>query len=299
MTPDAFRYARPGSLDEAVALLGDAGALARVLAGGQSLIPLLAQRLLRPELVVDINRIPGLDQIELLPDCVRMGALVRQEQARLSPLVRMHVPGLSQALDWVASPGIRERGTVIGNLIANAPAAELPAVALALGARFVVRDGTGGHVLAAAELLGSGKRLGPDALATHVLWPRTPGLGGFYEVARRDGHAPVVGAMVRVAAKHCCVGLCGVAAVGMACPTVAHGLFARWPQIPATAELDRLLEQDLSEPLFGTAFVDAAYRREVAPVVIQRAAAAAAGADVGVGVGADTHAGAGAGASRA
>src|SRR5260370_176086 len=87
-----------------------------------------------PALLVDINRVPHLAQIEVGPDHIRMGALGRQEQARLSSVVRAEVCGLSQALDWVASPVIRERGTVVGNLIANTPGAELPAVAIALGA---------------------------------------------------------------------------------------------------------------------------------------------------------------------
>jgi carbon-monoxide dehydrogenase medium subunit len=281
LTPSAFRYARPGSLDDAVALLGDHEADARVLAGGQSLIPLLVQRAVRPDLVIDINHIPALDRIEIGPDHIHMGALVRQEQARLSEVIRAEVPGLSEALDWVASPVIRERGTVVGNLVANAPGAELPAVAIALGARFAVRDRAGERLVAAADLLGAGCRLAADALVTHVLWPRLPGLGGFYEVARRDGHAPVVGAMVTLSQKNCRVGLCGVAAIGIACPTVARAILIRFPTAPFLSEIDQLLERDLDEPVFGNAFVSGDYRREVAPVVIQRAIVAAARAGHG------------------
>ncbi len=280
MTPAAFSYARPGSLDEAVALLRDRNTDACILAGGQSLIPLLAQRIVRPRLVIDINRIADLDDIVQTHDHIRMGALVRQEQARSSSMIRTEVPGLSEALDWVASPVIRERGTVVGNLIANSPGSELPAVAMALGARFAVRDAAGERLVAAADLLGAACRLAPDALVTHVLWPRNPGRGGFYEVARRDGHAPVVGAMVSVGTNRCHVGLCGVAAVGLACPTVADAILRRFPFAPEAAEIDRLLERDLGElaitPAFGTAFVGVEYRRRVAPVVIQRAIAAAA-----------------------
>jgi carbon-monoxide dehydrogenase medium subunit len=276
LTPSAFRYARPGSLDEAVALLRDHGADARVLAGGQSLVPLLVQRAVRPGLVIDINRIPDIDRIEVWPDHIRMGALVRQEQARRSSVVHDEVCGLSEALDWVASPVIRERGTVVGNLVANAPGAELPAVAIALGARFAVLDRTGERLVAAADLLGAGCRLAMDALVTHVLWPRSPGLGGFYEVARRDGHAPVVGAMVNLGKEKCRVGLCGVAAIGIACPTVARAIFIRFPTVPFLSEIDQLLERDLDGPVMDNAFVSADYRRDVAPVVIRRAVAAAA-----------------------
>jgi len=279
LTPSPFRYARPGSLHEAVALLHDPHGDTRILAGGQSLIPQLAQRLVRPRLVLDINHIAGLDHIEPCDGHIRMGALVRQEQARVSSLVRTEIPGLSQALDWVASPVIRERGTVVGNLVANAPGTELPAVAMALGARFVVHDSAGERRVDAADVLGLGRRLAPEALVTHVLWPRNPGCGGFYEVARRLGAAPVVGAMVSVGSAGCQVGLCGVAAVGLACPTVADTIHRRFPAAPEAAEIDRLLARDLSEdrsgPAFGTALVGAEYRRRVAPVVIQRAIARA------------------------
>ncbi len=276
MTPCAFSYARPDSVDEAVRLLGDHRTDARILSGGQSLIPLLVQRAVRPRLVIDINRIPGLDEIAVGRDHIRMGALVRQEQARLSPVVRDEVGGLCEALHWVASPVIRERGTLVGNLVANAPGAELPAVAIALGARIAVRDRSGERVVAAAELLGPRGGLAADALVTHVLWPRLRGFGGFYEVARRDGHAPVVGALVFRSQEECRVGLAGVAATGIACPAVARAIFRRFPTAPSVAEIDALLDQDLEEPVVDDAFVGAQYRREVAPVVIQRAVMAAA-----------------------
>jgi carbon-monoxide dehydrogenase medium subunit len=276
MTPCAFSYARPDSVDEAVALLGGHGADARVLAGGQTLIPLLVQRTVRPRLVLDINRIAGLDRIEIEPDHIRMGALVRQEQARLSPVVRDEVCGLREALDWVASAVIRERGTVVGNLVANAAGAELPAVAIALGARFALRDRSGERLVAAADLLGPARGPAADALVTHVLWPRSRGCGGFYEVARREGHAPVVGALVFRGPGECRVGLCGVAATAIACPAVARAIFSRFPMAPSTSEIDGLLDQDLEEPILDDAFVGAAYRREVAPVVIHRAVVAAA-----------------------
>jgi carbon-monoxide dehydrogenase medium subunit len=280
LTPGAFRYARPGSVNEVAALLGEHAADARVLAGGQSLIPLLAQRTVRPRLVIDINRIPSLDGIEIFADHIRMGALVRQEQARLSQVIRDEVCGLSETLEWVASPVIRERGTVVGSLVANVPGSELPAVAIALGAKFAMLDLTGERLVEAADLLGPGCRFAADALVTHVLWPRSPGHGGFYEVARRDGHAPVVGAMVALSRDDCRVGLCGVAATGIACPAVARAIFIGFPTAPHLSEIDQLLDRDLAGPVFGNAFVDAEYRREVAPVVIRRAVAAAGGGTV-------------------
>src|ERR1700728_3728907 len=196
MKPAPFRYARPGSVAEAVGLLAVHGTAARLLAGGQSLMPLLARRIERPSLVIDINRIAGLDEIEISPTRIRMGALVRQEQALRSPVVRQEVAGLAAALAWVANPVVRQRGTVIGNLVTNSPGAELPAVALALGAEFAVRHADGEEIVPAAALLGPQQGVPLHAMITHVLWPRRPAGAGFYEVARRDGHAPVVSALV-------------------------------------------------------------------------------------------------------
>ena len=200
-----------------------------------------------------------------------MGALVRQEAARLSPVLRAHVPALVAALEWVASPVIRERGTVIGNLAANTPGSELPAVAIALGCQFVVRGRAGARLVAARELLGLQGQMPSDAFITHVLWPKSPGRAGFYEVARREGHAPVVGAMAHLGMDDCRIGLCGVTAVGVSCDNVAREVFTRFPHRLTSSQIDQLLERDLNLPLYGNAFVSVAYRREVAPVVIQRA----------------------------
>jgi aerobic carbon-monoxide dehydrogenase medium subunit len=271
MKPAPFRYARPGNLDEAVALLGSPGTTARLLAGGQSLMPLMLRRLERPSLVIDINRIAGLDEIEILPTRIRMGALVRQEQARRSPVVHQDVPGLAAALAWVANPVVRQRGTVVGNLVTNSPGAELPAVALALGAEFVLRHAKGEEIVPAEALLGPQQGVPPHAMITHVLWPRRPAGAGFYEVARRDGHAPVVSALVTLVGADCRVALSGVCPTGLSCPTVARVIAERFPRLPSTGELAAALREDLTGPLYSDAYSSARYRLEVAPVVSQRA----------------------------
>ena len=272
MKPAPFRYARPGSVAEAVGLLATHVTSARLLAGGQSLMPLLLRRVERPSLVIDINRIAGLDEIEILPTRIRMGALVRQEQALRSPIVRQDVAGLAAALAWVANPVVRQRGTVIGNLVTNSPGAELPAVAMALGAEFVVRHVNGEEVVAAAALLGPGRGLAADAMITHVLWPRRPAHVGFYEVARREGHAPVVSSLVTMTGDDCRVALSGVCPTGLACPTVARLIAERFPRLPETEELANALREDLVSPVYDDAYSSARYRLEVAPVVSQRAA---------------------------
>jgi carbon-monoxide dehydrogenase medium subunit len=272
MKPAPFQYARAGSVGEAVSLLGTQVTAARLLAGGQSLMPLLLRRLERPALLIDINRIPGLDRIEALPLHIQMGALVRQEQARRSVLVREEVPGLAAALGWVANPVIRQRGTVIGNLVTNAPGSELPAVALALQAQFVVRSAQGEEVRSAHDLLAADQGLPPHLMVTHVLWPRRPARAAFYEVARRDGHTPVVSALVTLTGTDCRVALSGVAATGLSCASVAQRIARRFPQVPEVAEIAAALGEDLKEPLHADAWTGARYRLEVAPVVIRRAA---------------------------
>jgi carbon-monoxide dehydrogenase medium subunit len=270
--PAPFHYARPRSVTEAVKLLATHGAGAKLLAGGQSLMPLMVRRLARPELVIDINRIEGLDQIEILPTQIRMGALVRQEQARRSSIVREQIAGVAEALAWVANPVVRRRGAVIGNLVTNSPGAELPAVALALGAQFVLRYPDGEETVTAASVLGAEKRVPANAMVTHVLWPRRAGSVGFYEVARRAGHAPVVSAMVSMSQGDCRVAVSGVCANGLSCPTMARLIAQQFPSPPEPGELASALRHDLTGPVYGDAYSSARYRLEVAPVVSRRAA---------------------------
>ncbi len=272
MKPALFAYARPSTVTDAAALLASHGAAARILAGGQSLMPLMTRRLARPELVIDINRIAGLDVIEMLPTHVRMGALVRQEHALCSSVVRECIAGVAEALAWVANPVVRQRGTVVGNLVTNGPGAELPAVAMALGAEFVLRYPNAEETVPAAAVIGAGHTLPPNAVVTHVLWPRRAGPAGFYEVARRDGHAPVVSAMVTLNDGDCRVAMSGVCATGLSCPSMARVIAREFPRTPRMGDLASALQDDLTGPVFGDLYSSARYRLEVAPVVIQRAA---------------------------
>jgi carbon-monoxide dehydrogenase medium subunit len=270
--PAPFQYVRASSASEAARLLTAGGANARLLAGGQSLMPLMTRRIERPRLIIDINRIPGLDCIEIVGTQVRMGALVRQEQALRSPIVRNCAAGVAEALAWVANPVVRRRGTVIGNLVSNTPGAELPAVALALGAEFVLRYSDRVATVPAGELLGANRKLPQGAMVSHVLWPRRPGRVGFYEVARREGHAPVVSAMVSESEGDWRVAVSGVCATGLACPTMARVLAREYPRAPAMADLAHALKADLTGPLYGDVHSSACYRFGVAPLVSRRAA---------------------------
>ncbi len=138
-----FRYHAPASVGEAVELLGELGEDAKVLAGGQSLLPLLALRLARPSDLVDVGRLPELAAIDGDEDTVTVGAAVRQRAAERDPVLTDRCPLLAEALPCIGHAAIRNRGTVGGSLAHADPAAELPVVAVALDATLVVRSPRG------------------------------------------------------------------------------------------------------------------------------------------------------------
>lgn len=196
MKPPAFDYVRPASPEEAVEALARAGGDGKILAGGQSLMPMLNFRLLRPSVLVDINRVAALDRIDADAGGLRIGALARHHKVEMSPVVRQHLPIVSAAMTHVAHLAIRNRGTIGGSLAHGDPAAELPMLCALLGARFKIR-GPGGHrMIEASEF-----HLGPlttalaetellEEIAIPYLPPRTG--WGFEEVARRHGDFAIV-----------------------------------------------------------------------------------------------------------
>jgi len=192
MKPPPFAYHDPRAIDDALALVARHGEAAKILAGGQSLMPMLNFRLARPEHVIDVNRVAGLDALEASgAGGLRIGALVRQRALERSPLVRERAPLIARALPFVGHPQIRARGTVGGSLAHADPAAELPAVMVALEARFTLRSAGGQRSLGAEEFFVSalGTALRPDEILTEVhVPPRTARSGsGLHEVAIRHG----------------------------------------------------------------------------------------------------------------
>jgi carbon-monoxide dehydrogenase medium subunit len=197
MKAPAFRYARPESLDEAIALLAEYGSEARVLAGGQSLMPMLNLRLLAPAVLVDINRIPGLSEVTAHPQGIQIGATARHAAVLYSEEVARAAPLLALALPHVAHLAVRNRGTHGGSCALADPSAELPACALALEASFVLR-GPGGERRVAAQEFFRGlyeTALGADELLVRVDYPRAQAgrRYGFDEVARRRGDFAIAG----------------------------------------------------------------------------------------------------------
>jgi CO/xanthine dehydrogenase FAD-binding subunit len=202
MKPAPFEYFRPRALDEALELLAEHGSDAKPLAGGQSLIPAMNFRLATPAVLVDLN---GLRELSYITDDggeIRIGGMCRQRTVERSPLVAERVPLLAETMPHIAHPAIRNRGTVGGSLAHADPAAELPAVMLALNATLVVRGAVGARAVSADEffvgLFSTSVR--PGELLTEVRIPRPAKRSGFAfcEISRRHGDFALVGAAAAV-----------------------------------------------------------------------------------------------------
>jgi aerobic carbon-monoxide dehydrogenase medium subunit len=283
MKPVDFRLHRPDTRAEARALLHEHADDVKVLAGGQSLVPLLNFRLARPEHVVDIGRIGSLAEVRRTPDELVVGSMVRQAQAERSRAVAAGAPLLAAALPNIAHPPIRNRGTVGGSLAHADPAAELPAVAMALDAVLVAASVRGEREIPAAEFFRGylTTALDADELLTEIRFPRpAAGTGAaFLEVARRRGDFALVGAAVqvtldgvRIAEARVCFS--GVSQIPHRCREAERVLLdatARSPKVREAADAAR----DGMQPS-GDLHASAAYRKDVSGTLLARAVAEAA-----------------------
>jgi len=197
MKPARFDYHAPASVDEAIALLARYGGEAKLLAGGQSLVPLLNFRLSRPAALVDLNRAAGLAYIHEAAGHVRIGAMTRQRAIEFSPVIRRHLPLLAEATTLVGHLPIRSRGTIGGSLAHADPSAEYPTALTALGGQVVVRGPRGERTLAAGELFQGylTTTLAADEMLVEVRLPAMPDGAGFAfeEFSRRHGDFAIVG----------------------------------------------------------------------------------------------------------
>ncbi|UXY31491.1 FAD binding domain-containing protein [Streptomyces sp. HUAS TT20] len=191
MIPPAFDYARPSSVDEAVRTLAEAGEDAKVLAGGQSLLPLLRLRLAFPELVVDVGRIPELRGVREDGDTLVIGAMTTHHDVIRDPLVRRHAGLLAAATATVADPAVRHRGTLGGSLAHADPAGDLPAVVLALDGELVAVGPGGRRTIPAREFFLDylQSALAPDELLVEVRVPKKVGWSFHYEKFHRVAQA--------------------------------------------------------------------------------------------------------------
>ncbi len=203
MKPAPFEYVAPGSLEEALAVLGEHGDDAKILAGGQSLVPMMNFRLAQPSMLVDCNRLANLDFVRVSEEGeLRIGAMTRQRRLERDPLVARHAPLLHGTVPYVAHPQIRNRGTVGGSLAHADPASELPVVALTRGFRLRLhRSGSDRWVTAEDFFVGLLETaLEPEEMLTEIAIPPLPSRTGwaFVEMARRHGDYAQVGVAVLV-----------------------------------------------------------------------------------------------------
>ena len=200
MKPPPFAYECPTEVADAVALLAAHGSDARPLAGGQSLVPLLNFRLARPAVLVDLNRVAALGRIAVEDGALCIGAMARQAAVEADSAVAHGWPLLTEAIGHIAHPQIRNRGTIGGSLAHNDPAAELPAVMLALDAEMTAQGPQGTRTVPAGDFFAGTMEtaLAPDELLTEVRTPALPEGSGwsFLEAARRQGDFALVAVAV-------------------------------------------------------------------------------------------------------
>jgi carbon-monoxide dehydrogenase medium subunit len=277
--PPPFEYHAPESLPDALELLGQLGDEAKVLAGGQSLMPLLSLRLARPAHLVDINALRELANVNTWDGGLSLGALVRQRSAERSDLVRQRSPLLAEALPMIGHPQIRNRGTIGGSLAHADPASELPAVAMALDAQLVIRKANGERTVSPAAFFLSylTTSLEPDELLAEVRFPAWPAGAGwsYLEVSRRHGDFAMVGvaSVVRLDASGA-IAEARLAYTGAAAaPVRARAAELQLQGQPATDATFQAAAEVAAQALDPQSDVhaSAAYRRHVAKVLTQRA----------------------------
>ena len=197
MKPAPFEYHAPDSIEEALTLVHDLGDEAKLLAGGQSLVPAMNFRVVQPTALIDLNRIKELDYVQQDGDCLRIGAMTRERTLEFDPLIAQKFPLLNEAMQYVAHPQIRNRGTIGGSLANADPAAELPVLMLALDARLKVRSAVAERWVDAQDFF-SGMfttDLGTGEMLVEIELPSQPARTGwsFMEVAPRAGDYALMG----------------------------------------------------------------------------------------------------------
>lgn len=280
MKPPPFAYVRPGDLEECLGILGQRGDEAVVLAGGQSLVPLLNMRLARPTLVVDINALAGLDRIEVAADALRIGALTRAARAERDPDLATAAPALVSALGYVGHPQTRTRTTIGGNVAHADPASEVPAVLAALDGRVELASAGGTRWLTWDEYFQGPYWTArePQELLVSVSMDASPGyLWRFIELARRHGDFAIAGACVglRIEAEVIVgarVALCGVESVPVRRTSAEAALCGPLPLDHRLAEVEAAVGDGLES--FADVHAPAAYRRAMASLLVRRAALA-------------------------
>ncbi len=257
MYPSRFRYEAPRSLDEAIATLRDGGDYAKVLAGGQSLVPLMKLRFAAPELVVDINNVPGLDYHRADADgTLRIGALCRHADLERSSLLKSSQPTMAMAAPLIADPIVRSRGTLVGSLCHADPQGDWASVVLALGGSVVAQGPRGRRSVPMAEFVTGPFEnvLEPDEVAVEAVIPPATGAraGGYLKLERRVGDFATVGVAVALELSGETVTRAGISLTGVGGSTIgateAASALTGQPLTSQTIEMAAGLAADASRP---------------------------------------------------
>ena len=277
MFPAAFDYRAPASLAEAVDILRERGDEAKVMAGGQSLIPLLKLRFSQPSLVVDIGRLPNLSGVSRQNGHVHVGALTRHVDVERSQELKGLLPILPEAAHWIADPLVRNRGTVGGSLAHADPSGDWGAVMLALEADFVARSHAGERVIHAVDFFEGPftTALRPDEVLTEIRIPLGSGRSGgsYHKLERRIGDFATVGVAVQVEldgdkVKRAGIGMTSVGEKNLKATAAERSLAGKEPTEQAIAEAAKLAAA-IAEPksdIRGSA----EYKKDVVRVYVQR-----------------------------
>jgi aerobic carbon-monoxide dehydrogenase medium subunit len=282
--PAQFEYAAPTTVEEALALLIDHGDEAKLLAGGQSLLPVMRMRMNAPELVVDLGRVESLQGIRDDGDALVIGAMTSYQTLLDEPAVHEHLLLLTKATETIADPQIRHRGTVGGALAHADPAGDLGAAALALDASFTILGGSGKRTVPAAEFFQGlfETAVGEDEILTEIRFPKHTGWGAHYEKFVRVAHQwsiVAVAATVRASGgtiEEARVGLTNMGDRPLRATSVEQALVGKGASDDAVRDAVASVAEGTSPPsdLNG----DADYRKHLATVLTRRAVLAAAGA---------------------
>jgi carbon-monoxide dehydrogenase medium subunit len=242
MFPSRFRYEAPQSLDEAISLLRDGGDYVKVLAGGQSLVPMMKLRFASPEMLVDINNVPGLDYHRTDADgSLHVGALCRHADLEHSDLLKGTQPTMAAAAPLVADPLVRNRGTLVGSVCHADPQGDWASVMMALGGSVVAQGTRGKRVIPLAEFVTGPFQnvLEPDEIAIEAVVPPAKGTraGGYLKLERRVGDFATVGVAVAIETSAGTVVRAGIALTGVGGSTIgATEAAAALTGQPLTAE---------------------------------------------------------------
>ncbi|MBN9109025.1 MAG: xanthine dehydrogenase family protein subunit M [Pseudonocardia sp.] len=283
MIPAKFDYVRPSSVDEAVAALRDAGEDAKILAGGQSLLPVLRLRLAAPSVIIDLGGIADLRRIAEDGDRIAIGAMAPHHDVMRDDLVKQHVSLLSQATATVADPQVRHRGTLGGALAHADPAGDLGAVALALDAEFVIAGASGTRTVPASEFFVDyfTTAIGEGEILTQVRFPKYTGWATHYEKFNRTAQAwsmCAVAVALRIDGGSIAEARVGLTNMGTT-PIRASGVEAALVGQQANEDSARAAAEHATEGTAAPSDADAAsdYREHLARVLTGRAVLAAAG----------------------